>query len=84
MDTSKRQTKMSRHEVRWKDCVYWEKVVLKCKSEMSLGDGVSIQNGVYLDALSRTGLVLDEGSSLGSGTIVRCSGNYRELGQWFI
>lgn len=61
-----------------------KKVVLKCKSKMSLGDGVSIQNGVYLDALSRTGLVLDEGSSLGSGTIVRCSGNYRELGQWFI
>lgn len=58
-------------------------VTLKCKSKISVGSGVTIQNGVYIDALSRNGFVLGNGCSIGSGTIIKCSGNYKEIGKGF-
>lgn len=59
------------------------KVKIKCKNKMSIGTGVTIQDKVYIDALSVNGLVLGDGCSIGSGTIIRCSGNYKELGNGF-
>ncbi|MGN0374883.1 MAG: glycosyltransferase, partial [Butyrivibrio sp.] len=59
------------------------KVKLKCKSKISVGTGVTIQDNVYIDALSRNGMVLGNGCSIGSGTIIRCSGNYNDLGNGF-
>lgn len=59
------------------------KVKLKCKNKMSIGTGVTIQDNVYIDALSRNGFSMGDGCSIGSGTIIRCSGNYKELGKGF-
>ena len=58
-------------------------VTLKCKSKINIGKGVTLQDKVYIDALSRNGLILGDGSSIGRGTIIRCSGNYKELGVGF-
>lgn len=58
-------------------------VNFKCKSKIKIGTGVSIQRETYLDALSRKGIMLEDGSSIGSYTIIRCSGNFHELGQGF-
>ena len=60
-----------------------KKVVLKCKSKMKIGNNVTLYNGVYIDALSKNGVLLGEGCSIGNGTVVRCSGNYKELGVGF-
>lgn len=60
-----------------------KKVVLKCKSKMKVSSGVTIDDRVYMDALSKTGIILEEGSSIGSNTIIRCSGNYHSLGYGF-
>lgn len=59
------------------------RVTLKCKSKMKVGTGVSIQNRVYIDALSKTGVEIGNGASIGEGTVIRCSGNFKELGVGF-
>lgn len=58
-------------------------VKLKCIRKIEFHDNVTIQNGVYLDALSTNGVYLGKGSSIGSGTIIRCSGNFKTLGKGF-
>lgn len=58
-------------------------VTLRCKSKMQIGTGVSIQSNVYLDALSDYGIKLGNGCSIGCGSIIRCSGNFKELGIGF-
>lgn len=59
------------------------KVKLKCKNKITVGNGVSIQDNVYIDALSMEGVILGDGCSIGSGTIIRCSGNMKEIGKGF-
>lgn len=59
------------------------KVKLKCKEKMTLGSGVTIGDEVYIDALSTNGFVLGNNCSIGSKTIIRCSGNYKVLGNGF-
>ncbi len=56
---------------------------LKCKKKMVLGSGVTIQSGVVLDALSKEGVFLGDGASLGRNTVIRCSGNFHQLGKGF-
>ena len=60
-----------------------KKVTLKCKSKIHLGKCVSIQDNVYIDALSLQGVHLGNGSSIGKNTVVRCSGNMQRLGIGF-
>lgn len=60
-----------------------KKVALKCKSKIRIGTSVTIQDKVYIDALSKKGVTLGDRSSIGSGTIIRCSGNYKEIGIGF-
>lgn len=60
-----------------------KKVSLKCRSKMSFGKNITIQDRVYIDALSKNGLFLGDGSSIGAGTIIRCSGNMKEIGNGF-
>lgn len=60
-----------------------KKVTLRCKSKMRFGSGVTLGRGVYLDALSTGGLSVGNGSSIGSGTIIRCTGNMKNLGRGF-
>lgn len=58
-------------------------VNLECKSKMKFGTSVTIQDHVLLDALSKNGIHLEDGSSIGRYSVVRCSGNYHELGYGF-
>lgn len=58
-------------------------VKLKCKSQMVFGTGITIQNRVYIDALSRLGVVIGDGASIGTGTVIRCSGNIKDIGLGF-
>ena len=60
-----------------------KKVCLKCKSRMTFGDNISIHDDVYIDALSQNGIKLGDSCSIGKGTVIRCSGNYRKLGVGF-
>lgn len=59
------------------------RVTLKCKKQMCLGAGVTIQDRVYIDALSRSGVVIGDGASIGIGTVIRCSGNIQNIGAGF-
>lgn len=58
-------------------------VILKCKGKLSVGTGVSIADYVYMDALSKRGITIGNGCSIGSNTIIRCSGNIQKLGIGF-
>lgn len=58
-------------------------VTLKCKTKMNIGNNVTIQDHVLLDALSKNGIHLEDGASIGRYSVVRCSGNYHELGYGF-
>lgn len=58
-------------------------VKLKCKSKIDIGTGVTIQDHVTIDALSRRGVHLGNGSSIGTKSIIRCSGNYHNIGVGF-
>lgn len=60
-----------------------KQVVLKCKRKLHIGERASIQDGVYIDALSVQGVYLGDGSSLGKNTVVRCSGNLHRIGVGF-
>ena len=58
-------------------------VRLKCKSKIQIGTGTTIQDNVYIDALSKNGFRVGNACNIGSGTIIRCSGNYKSLGVGF-
>lgn len=60
-----------------------KKVTLKCKSKLHIGKSVSIQDNVYIDALSLQGVHLNNGCSLGKNSVIRCSGNMQQLGVGF-
>lgn len=59
------------------------KVKLRCRGKMIIGASSTLQDGVYIDALSIDGFKLGKGCSIGRGTIIRCSGNYKQLGIGF-
>lgn len=61
-----------------------KETVFKCKNKIQVGSGVTFQDKVYIDALSRQGFKLGNGCSIGTGTIIRCSGNYKKMGVGFI
>ena len=58
-------------------------VKLICRSKMRIGTGVTIQDNVYMDALSKAGITIEDGCSIGAGTTIRCSGNLKEIGAGF-
>ena len=60
-----------------------KEVKLKCKWKIKVGNCVSVQDYVCIDALSREGVRIGNNCSIGSGTIIRCSGNMKEIGKGF-
>lgn len=58
-------------------------VKLRCKGRIHLESGVTLAQGVCLDAMSREGLRIGSGSSIGPGTVIRCSGSLGQLGRGF-
>ncbi|MBC8033834.1 MAG: acyltransferase [Chitinophagaceae bacterium] len=56
-------------------------VTLKAKSSFQFGAGLSIGNGVVIDALSTSGIRLGNNVSVGYATRIECTGNLRHLGK---
>lgn len=60
-----------------------KKTNLLCLKQVFVGSGVSIQDGVLLNALSRDGVHLGDNSSIGANTVIKVSGSMFELGKGF-
>lgn len=58
-------------------------VSLKCANKIHVGNGVSIQDGVKINALSKDGVWLGNNSSIGENTKIRVSGSLTEMGKSF-
>lgn len=58
-------------------------VRMLCKSKITIGNGVTIDDGCFLDALSEEGIVLGNNSSMGKYNVIECSGSLRNLGKGF-
>lgn len=56
-------------------------VIIKAKSKIRLGYGVSINNRCYIDALSINGIELGNNVSVGPNTKIECTGNLQHLGK---
>lgn len=54
-----------------------------CAKKMYVGDGVSIQDYVTINALSKEGLVIGDNSSIGAYTTIKVSGSLIEVGKGF-
>jgi acetyltransferase-like isoleucine patch superfamily enzyme len=54
--------------------------VLKAKSLIRLGRGVSIGRNCYIDALSSEGIIIGNNVSIGKNTTIECSGSIRNIG----
>jgi len=57
------------------------KSCLKCKSRFSFGRNLSIERGVYIDALSKEGIVVGDNVSFGMNTTMQATGSLRYLGK---
>lgn len=56
-------------------------VTLRNKNSLILGSGVTLGDYVELEALSRNGIVIGNDVKLGNYTIVRCTGNLKQIGK---
>lgn len=59
------------------------RVKLKFTSGLVIEKSVTLNDNVEIDALSTSGVILRENSSVGKGTIIRCSGSMKEIGRGF-
>ena len=60
-----------------------KKTDLSCLKQVYVGNGVSIQEGVVLNALSKEGVHLGDNASIGANTVIKVSGSMFELGKGF-
>lgn len=58
-------------------------VTVRCKSKIVLGNCVTFQDYVYIDALSKEGIFLGNNVSIGMRTIIKTSGSLGKLGKGF-
>lgn len=56
------------------------KVKLKCKKKILMGQGVTINDNVEIDALSINGVVIGNNVTIGDNTIIRGSGSLSKIG----
>lgn len=61
-----------------------KRVTLKCKRKVSCGNGLTIGDNSYIDALSLEGIKIGNNVSFGRNTTIECTGVLRELGQKLI
>lgn len=59
-------------------------VKLKCRGKMVFNGTALIEDGVKIDALSKGGIDIGEGFSIGRNSIIECTGVIRELGEKLI
>lgn len=57
------------------------KVKIKHASHISTGKGLTLGDGVQINALCKEGVIFGENVTLGSGSILECTGVIRELGE---
>ncbi|MEK4935473.1 acyltransferase [Bacillus sp. FSL M7-1345] len=60
------------------------RVILKNKNAIELGNGITLDNYVSLDGLSKEGLKIGNNVKIGSYTIVACSGSLKHLGKGMV
>ncbi len=60
-----------------------KRVKLKHKNFIRLGNGVTLDDYVTLDGLSKDGLFIGDNVRIGSNTIIACSGSLKHLGEGF-
>jgi acetyltransferase-like isoleucine patch superfamily enzyme len=58
-----------------------KRVVIKAKSKIKLGRGVTIGHYCYIDALSTEGIIMGDNVSLGKYVTIECTGNLQSLGK---
>lgn len=58
-------------------------VKIHCKSKLSLGYGVTLQNQVLINALSREGITLEDNVSIGMRSMIKTSGSLTSIGKGF-
>jgi acetyltransferase-like isoleucine patch superfamily enzyme len=58
-------------------------VEVRCHSKLKLGNGVTLDRHVLIDALSLKGVNIGNGVSIGRNSIVRCTGSLSNLGVGF-
>lgn len=58
-----------------------KRVQLKCRRKMIFKGTAILEDGVKIDALSKGGIEVGEGFSLGRNSIIECTGVIRELGE---
>lgn len=56
-------------------------VMIKCSKKLMIGSGVSIKDGVRIDALSKDGVIIGNNVSIGENSIIMCSGSIAEIGK---
>lgn len=56
-------------------------VTIKARSKFSMGYGVSVGDGCYIDALSADGILFGDNVSVGPKTKIECTGNLQHLGK---
>lgn len=60
-----------------------KKTTLSCMNKIIVGNGVSIQDGVTINALSKKGVVIGNNASIGMNTSIKVSGSLTEVGKGF-
>ena len=58
-----------------------KRVIIRCKSKLKVGNSVSIQDYVLIDALSKDGITLGDNVSIGIRTIIKTSGSLGKMGK---
>lgn len=56
---------------------------IRCKSMLSVGYCVSIQNQVVINALSKSGIILEDNVSIGQRSMIKTSGSLKTIGKGF-
>lgn len=60
-----------------------EKVKIRNKNRIEIGNGVTLEDNVLLDGLSKDGLSIGNNVKIGSYTVISCSGSLKQLGKGF-
>lgn len=77
-----RWTRSMLHGFSWKKRIFIGRCVeLRCRSLIQLGYGVTLGDGVLIDALSREGVVLGDNVNIGESTRIEASGTITNIGK---
>lgn len=59
-------------------------VVIKAKTKIKIGQGVTIDRNCFIDAISKDGIIIGDHVSIGKNTTIECSGTLRNLGKGLV